>query len=263
MGVARRLYGPAIPLLVQPNANRPCDRWHVIRSGLRRIARRLLDATPLLDGRRRIYSQDGEDVLIASMFQHVATGFYVDIGCYHPTRFSNTAIFYQRGWRGINVDVTRGVKELFDRRRRRDINVNIGVSDHEGVLDMLQFEEGALNTLAQDRPFAAGHRQMIPVRVTTLQALLDQHLPTGIDIDFLSVDVEGLEIEVLRGNDWARYRPRVVCAEVMGIDLVRSLEHDVYRFLVDQGYQLYARTPLSMLFREKNFLPPYIAPPTA
>ncbi len=234
----------------------------MLRGILRRLFCPLLDVWPLFDGRRVIYSQDGEDVLIASMFQHVSTGFYVDVGCYHPTRFSNTCIFYERGWRGINVDVTPDAKRLFDRRRRRDINVNVGVADHEGVLNLMEFEERALNTLSQDNSVGAD-RKVVPVRVTTLQSLLDQHLPPGVEIDFLSVDVEGLEIAVLRGNDWQRYRPRVVCAEVMGIDLVRCLEHPVYRFLVEQGYELYGRTPLSMLFREKNFFPPYIRPPVS
>ena len=108
---------------------------------------RVLDkvAPGLLYG-RRFYSQAGEDMLLSLYYEGKKhKGFYVDVGAHHPYRFSNTAYFYKRGWRGINIEPTPSLFKAFPRRRRRDINLNVGIGNGE-KLTFYVFNEGALNT---------------------------------------------------------------------------------------------------------------------
>lgn len=197
--------------------------------------------------------------MIWSLFQNIESGFYVDVGCYHPVRFSNTFLFHRRGWRGINIDATPGVKELFDQYRPSDINISCAVSATDGEVELATFEEGAVNTLSdRNVPADFGKPKKIRVQSKTLAEILTRHLLPGQDIEFLSVDVEGIDLEVLRSNDWTRFRPKVVCVEQVGNDIGKLLSLPMCRFMKDTGYVLYARTPLSMIFKELQFFPPYV-----
>ncbi len=199
------------------------------------------------------YSQDSEDLLVASLFQHTEHGFYVDVGCHHPIRYSNTKLFYDRGWRGINIDATPGVKELFDRHRRRDINVHAAIADRSGTMELAVFDESAINTLT----VTAGART-VTVPAFPLAEVLKRWLPTEQPIDFLSVDVEGWDLQVLMSNDWTRYRPRVLVVEYVGVDLRKICASPMVEYLYGQGYVLYARSPLSLILKERDFFPPYV-----
>ena len=75
------------------------------------------------------FAQEGEDMILKRIFEGVRSGFYIDIGAFHPSKFSNTYYFYLRGWSGINIDPQPGVKSLFDKMRPRDINLELAISD--------------------------------------------------------------------------------------------------------------------------------------
>src|SRR6185436_8799288 len=92
------------------------------------------------------YSQEGEDLLLARLFEHDAQGIYVDVGAHHPFRFSNTCLLSKKGWRGINIDARPGSMRLFQRFRPNDVNLELGVSEHPGHLEFYVFAEPALNT---------------------------------------------------------------------------------------------------------------------
>lgn len=167
----------------------------------------------------RSYSQQGEDCVLACLFQFQRTGFYVDVGAHHPVRHSNTRLFYRKGWRGINIDPRPGIMTEFARRRPEDINLEIGISNSAGDLTYYVFSEPTLNTF--DRDLAQQHQttkgiQLIErrsVRTYRLAEVLNQYLPAGKLIDFLSIDAEGLDEEILSSNNWTKYRPRVVVVE--------------------------------------------------
>src|ERR1700687_2725090 len=82
------------------------------------------------------YSQEGEDMVINSFFEGKKKykGFFVDVGAHHPYRYSNTLFFYRKGWRGINIEPTPGATKLFNTFRRKDTNLNIGISDKKEKL---------------------------------------------------------------------------------------------------------------------------------
>jgi FkbM family methyltransferase len=163
------------------------------------------------------YAQNREDVLLARVFHDVAAGFYVDVGANDPEHCSVTKHFYDRGWSGINVEPGRVVTRLAA-ARPRDINLNVAASDRAGRLTFYEYPEGVLSGLSSlhaevpgDDPELAASRVEREVEVLTLRDIFEQHAPARID--FLSVDVEQHERQVLLGNDWGRYRPRVVLVE--------------------------------------------------
>lgn len=92
--------------------------------------------------------------------------------------------------------------------------------------------------------------EKIPVPMRSLEDILDEHLPSNTAIDFLSVDVEGLDLEVLQSNNWEKYHPKVVLAECWESDLETIHQSEIYVFLAQQGYKLFAKTTNTLIFTE-------------
>ena len=203
----------------------------------------------------RSYSQEGEDLILRRIFDQQRTGFYVDVGAHHPKRFSNTYIFYRAGWRGINIEPNPAVKGQFASIRPRDINVQVGISEQASTLTYYEFDDPALNSFdagltkwrLANTPYKVIRESAVPVE--RLDAVLTRLLPAGQAIDFLTVDVEGLDLAVLRSNDWTRFRPRCVLIEALQSSLEGALRGDACIFLQGQGYELFAKTYNSLIFR--------------
>jgi hypothetical protein len=205
---------------------------------------------------QKSYSQEGEDMVLQRMFENQKTGFYVDIGAHHPVRFSNTYHFYKRGWRGINIDAMPGSMSLFNIFRRRDINLEIPISNESKVLDYYIFNEPALNgfskELSEKRDGDKGTFKILNVvklRTSTLREILMQHMPAHQEIDFMSVDVEGLDLEVLKSNDWKSYRPRYLLIEIYDLDLNRIEDNSIYKFLKSYNYELVSKCVYTCIFK--------------
>jgi FkbM family methyltransferase len=199
------------------------------------------------------YSQEGEDLILQRIFATRQNGFYVDVGAHHPRRFSNTYNFYRRGWRGLNIDAMPGSMKDFDRVRPRDINLEMGIASARGAMRFFMFNDPALNTF--DAGLAASRNQgqyriigEIDVPTDTLANVLGTQLPPDTRIDFLSVDVEGLDLPVLESNDWDRFRPECICVEHSVPDLLELPNEPLYRLLRPLGYSLYAKTANTLIF---------------
>lgn len=207
----------------------------------------------------RSYSQDGEDMIYRSFFSNRKNyrGFYVDVGAYHPYRFSNTLYFYKKGWRGINIEPTPGTKNLFNFFRKRDININTGISTKAGELPFYCFNEPALNSFSAAAADSAAantkYRILRVVHVPTvpLAAVLDQYLPAGQTIDFLTIDAEGFDLEVLASNNWDRYVPLFVMVEVKA-DIQNVAASPIYNYLAGKNYELVAKTFRTCFFKLKD-----------
>lgn len=205
------------------------------------------------------YALEGEDIILRSKFGEKETaGFYVDVGAHHPKRFSNTYYFYKKGWRGINIDAMPGSMEAFNRIRRRDINLVIPISNAKETLVYYMFDEPALNgfskKISEERDTQTAHTIIgkIKMETSTLAEVLDSHLPNHVKIDFLSVDTEGWDLNVLRSNNWGKYRPKVVLVESLDSSL-SDLDHcEVYAFMVGKGYDLFAKTIRTMFFMNRG-----------
>jgi len=205
----------------------------------------------------RSWSQEGEDQILHRIFENKADGFYVDVGAHHPKRFSNTYLFYKKGWRGINIDAMPGSMRLFDKTRPRDINLEMGIGLSDGELDYYVFNEPALNGFSKelsDQRHEADTvyrlQDVLKVQVQPLSQVLDCHLNTNQEIDFMSVDVEGLDFDVLKSNDWSRYRPKFVLAEILGSSLHEIEQSEIGQFMRDQNYVLYAKCMNTVFFKD-------------
>jgi FkbM family methyltransferase len=207
---------------------------------------------------KKSYSQDGEDVVLYSFFGHKKgyKGFFVDVGAHHPVRFSNTWMLYKKGWKGINIDPTPGCMRPFRWLRRRDINLEMGVGSMPGTLTFYCFDEPALNTfdkqLADARNTGNPYRivKSIDVPIKTLAQILQEHLPQGQNIDFFSIDVEGLDLDVLRSNDWSLYRPGYLLVEDTKFNLQHPEQSEIDRYLHEIGYDIIAVLQRTLIYKQ-------------
>jgi len=205
-----------------------------------------------------IYSQEGEDKLLERLLGAKSYGIYVDVGAHHPTLLSNTYYFYKKGWRGINVDAMPGSMKLFNKLRPYDINIEKPVSDDNSIGTFYTFSASELNTFDETKvdiflnfPNVALLNKM-PLQTTSLESILDTYLPqlgADIQIDFLTVDVEGLDLKVLRSNNWDKYRPAIVLAEDLFSDIIQSCNGEVNQFMKSVGYQMIAKTFNTVFFK--------------
>lgn len=163
------------------------------------------------------FASNFEDVLLGRAFAGRASGFYIDVGAFEPVDHSVTHHFYAQGWNGINIEPNPAPFAKLQSGRGRDINLNLGLSNRVGELTVYEAPDACWSV---DRSllqgwFGAGRDQIVArtVPVTTLSEVCRDHVPTGVTIDFLKIDVEGHEREVVEGGDWIAWRPRVVLIE--------------------------------------------------
>jgi FkbM family methyltransferase len=204
------------------------------------------------------YSQEGEDLLLKRVLGNQKKGFYIDVGAHHPVRFSNTYLFYKKGWSGINIDAFPGSMNIFNLLRPRDINIEVPISSKEEELTYHMFEHHAINTFSKkvaDEKIKMGKRLVnkVKLKTKTLSEVLKKNLKKNQRIDFMNVDVEGYDLEVLKSNDWEMYRPKYVIAESLSTDLSKDFFNDpVYRFLKKNGYEGYSKLHNSIIYIDKK-----------
>ncbi len=180
----------------------------------------------------------------------------MDVGAHHPRRLSNTYFFYKRGWSGINIEPNPTLIRVFNSERNRDINLQCGVAEREGVLRYYVFDEPALNTfdsgLVKHRLENTPYKDVgeTDVAVERLDVILASNLPSGVQIDFLSVDVEGLDLSVLKSNNWQLFRPAYVLTEVLAANLEEASLNPVCLFMQAHGYCLFAKTYNTFIFKD-------------
>ena len=164
------------------------------------------------------YAQNCEDVLLDRAFPRGKPGFYIDVGANDPTVGSVTRHFYDLGWHGINIEPALYPYELLCEARERDVNLNVALSDMEGELALFELPRHLSGGSTFSEQNARVHRDRgLPleerkVPTMTLAQVCEKHVGDAT-IDFLSVDVEGHELQVLQGADWTRWRPRIVIVE--------------------------------------------------
>ncbi len=196
----------------------------------------------------------GEDMVAAHFLSEVEHGFYVDLGCYHPSLYSNTKLLHDRGWSGINVDPNPFMMQEFARERPADINLGIAIGAEEGVADLVVFHDWASsNTISPDFAdyIAKRHNitaeQVIRTPVRPLREVLREHARER-RIDFLNIDIESIDIQALESNDWERYRPALLAIEDFDFEFPAPQTSAIYRFLIDHGYQMVSRCVYTSFF---------------
>ena len=209
----------------------------------------------ILFSRNYSYSQEGEDLILNRFFEKQNKGFYIDVGAHHPVRFSNTYMFYKRGWSGINIDAMPNSMKIFNLLRPRDINLEIPISLNEKKMTYYSFNDPAINgfdkNLSQSRTKDYKLISKISLETKTLEKLLDKYLIKK-EIDFLSIDVEGLDLEVLKSTNLKKYKPKIILVEILESNFDNLKNCDLYNFLVDNDYVFLAKTINTFFFKHKN-----------
>lgn len=198
----------------------------------------------------RSYSQDGEDVL-AAIYLRTKKGVYVDVGAYHPIQYSNTYHFYKKGWSGVVIDPNPTFNKLYSFFRPRDVFVRSGIATESANKEYFVFSDGAYNTFSKERADEIAKNSYPKLKcvenrmVRPLSTILEEkHISR---IDFLSVDVEGLETEVLQSHNWD-IRPKVIAIEDNNFNFDSPHESELYRYLSKKGYKLVAGSPRTPIF---------------
>ena len=207
----------------------------------------------------KTYSQKGEDVVIDRFLGYKKTGFYIDVGAYDPVRFSNTKRFYDRGWSVINIEPDYKNYQKFIKMRKRDINLNIGIGQQVADVIFHSFKAKAISTFSKDwanlhqiSGYVAGERFF--VKMDKLDNVLQQYLQ-GRHIDFLSIDTEGFDLDVLKSNDWSKFRPTLVCAECIKYNSNGKSDlsnNEIESFLEGVGYEKAYENDMNIIFKDKS-----------
>lgn len=207
------------------------------------------------------YSQEGEDMILRRIFDKKKNGFFVDVGAYHPKKFSNTYYFYKLGWKGINIDAMPGSMKKFNPIRKRDINLEIPVSSKKQTLTYYAFNEPALNSFNKELSYSRngkdGYKIIFEkdIETFTLSEILDKYLPKEIkEIDFMSIDVETFDFDVLKSNNWDKYKPLIVLIEDLYFRINDLSTSQIYGFLKDFNYDFFAKTVNTHFFKRNDFI---------
>lgn len=202
------------------------------------------------------FSQEGEEIIVRRYFEYRNSGFFIDVGAYHPIKFSNTYKLYTLGWRGVNIDATPNSMIAFNEARANDLNIEAAISNEIEDLKFFEFDEGALNTfdeLKAQKIINAGIYKLIStrqIRTQTLESILDKCIKAGQKIDLLSIDAEGFDLKVLKSNNWEKFRPSLIIIETDIKDIARFLRSAEANYLQEKGYSCFAKTFKSAFFCE-------------
>jgi FkbM family methyltransferase len=186
------------------------------------------------------YSQNFEDVILNRLFAEEKTGFYIDVGAQHPYYDSVTKAFYDRGWQGINIEPVKEYYQLLQEQRERDINLNLAAGEVELILEFYELEGTGLSTF--DRQTAEeiatkNNYKILPyqVPIKKLADICAQYATQPIN--FLKIDVEGWEENVILGHDWQKFRPIVVLLEATIPNSPVRTETKIEQILASKNYE--------------------------
>lgn len=233
---------------------------------INRVKKQIKKILSRYDKTTNFYSQGGEDAILQGIFRQKLKrgepGFFVDVGAYHPFIHSNTHYFYIRGWRGINIDPRPGGMDIFNKIRRRDINLETAIGTEGGTATYYLIDkDSTMNSFSQENLREHGLleyvKEEIPILTTTLEAVFEEYLPEK-EIDFLSIDVEGLDYEVLQSNNWVKFKPKVVVIELSCTTIDEIKENKTASLLIELGYNIVAKNVImrnvaSVFFVRKDF----------
>lgn len=190
---------------------------------------------------RTSFSKSGEDIMLYQLLKNTKHKFYIDVGAHNPRIHSNSYFFYLRGWKGICIEPNPIFLDEWKKFRPKDQFSNIGISESNSNLDYFIFKESVRNTFSKDyiKEFDLESRVLdkIKIKTTPLKEVLEELKVHDQPIGFLSVDCEGYDLEVLKSNDWNKFRPEYIL-----IESFNNLEDDIsspsVSFLESKNYQL-------------------------
>ena len=208
------------------------------------------------DNCRISYSQSGEDLIIDQIFITLGREqiSYLDLGANHPTRFSNTYLFYLRGGHGVCVEPDPLLQPLFRKWRGRDKLLTCGVGLDKGEADFYIMTSNTLNTFSKeeaDRYQGYGRQKIervIKLPLKPVNEILSEHFETCPNL--ISLDIEGMDFQILRSLEFGKWRPEVFCIETLTYteDKTEQKLPEIIEFMKRHGYMVYGDTYINTIF---------------
>lgn len=215
----------------------------------------------IADNQKNSFSQCGEDLIIDYIFKlrNIPMPTYMDIGANDPFHLNNTAIFYRRGCHGINLEGNPNLAENFNLYRPADLNLTMGISDIEEERNLYIMCDHTLSTFSRDEYdnlIRNGQKlnEIKKIKLNTIKYILDQYCE-GLFPDLLSLDAEGMDLQILKSINFSESAPKIICVEAAAYSPVGAgaRRNDLIDFLVSKGYYEYANTNLNAIMVKNDF----------
>ena len=212
------------------------------------------------------YSYGGIDSIVNYIFKSQPNGIYIDVGCGHPIKNNNTYLLNKKGWSGINIDLDISNIELFNIYRPNDFNICTAISDVEKETNLYYYHpKSSINTI--DKKTSEYQNAKVTaikkIKTNTLNNILNSSKFESNTIDFLSVDVEGSELAVLKNFNFKKYKPKVIVIEfldltlkkleIKNINLKNILNSNIYNLLISNDYNLVNILHSDLVFIHNDF----------
>ena len=200
------------------------------------------------------FSQTGEDIILCNLLS-MDGGFYIDVGCNEPIKGSNTFIFYLKGWKGITIDANSSLIRKYKKIRKLDTAICAAVSNKAEEVIFYKSDVHAVSTINQKYVHINKDRWRYteaPIHTRTLTSILDEHLPQGSAIDLLTIDVEGIDLEVLQGLSFENYRPGVIVVEDHNFAVETIESNPIYQLLTSHNYKLHGFATMNVYFVDRQ-----------
>jgi len=200
------------------------------------------------------YSQWGEDQFINEFFKDKGDGIYLDIGCFHPVMYSNTCLLHRKGWWGINIDINPTSIDLFNIARPKDINLCTTINENKETFKVYYDDPfSPVNTL--DKQFYENlenkhnnNEKKLTVESKSMKEILNISKIDG-SIDFINLDVEGMDYKILKNIDLKQLKPKLISIETHNVDGLKSKDFEsIVRLMKESSFSIYKRVGPTTLF---------------
>ena len=217
-----------------------------------------------IKAKKTSYSLTSIDLIVDYIFKK-EKGVYIDVGCNHPVYNNNTYLLNKKGWQGINIDIDKKSIELFDLFRRKDLNINLAVSSIKGELEYINFhEKSPINMIKTTKNQSLHSTEKVEkIKSDTLNSIIEKSPYKDKKIDFVSIDVEGHEIEVIKGFNLKKYRPSIIVIEYLDMSLEKieiknfNLENiinsEIYKLMIENEYRMVNWLHSDLIFAHNSF----------
>ena len=194
------------------------------------------------------FSKSGDDIQLMKLINQTHPGAYVDVGCWDPIKASNTYYFYLRNWKGICIDPNPELKNLYKQFRPNDVFINSGIGKSKTYLDYYMFEESSMNSFSSD--FVIKHKDTLKIinkvnlPLYTLEEVLERNNISKLRLDFFDIDTEGFDLDVLKTNNWNKFRPKIIVIE-SDLSIEEDIHSEITNYLKEHDYRLLGKSIIS------------------
>ena len=203
---------------------------------------------------KNFYSQFGEDRILDEIIpKDFYNGFYVDVGCFHPKKYSNTYMLFKRGWFGINIDMEEGKIDTFNIARPKDYNFLGAISDKVEKVKIYRNQKFGVSSTID--PGILKKDDIIDenfITTTTLDNVINNSPLKNKEIDLLNIDTEGNDFKVLKSINFNIYNPKVIIIETHLKKIEEIIKSEIYIYLTNKEYDLKSWNVYSLIFKKRS-----------